>query len=98
MERLGFDVIPDDPVEILAVSGGERQTDTLEVFPKITKAADGSFSCRFFLHGWRHVNQGARERILQLCFCSISVRLSFFSSLLVARCQRRSAVTKVLFA
>jgi len=66
VERLGFMPGQVDPFEILSVSGGERQTDTLEVFPKIEKRADGSFMCRFFVHGWRHVNEGARERIVAL--------------------------------
>ncbi len=66
IERLGLDVTDADPFEILSVSGGERQTDTLEVFPKIEKRVDGSFMCRFFIHGWRHVNEGARDRILTL--------------------------------
>ena len=48
-----------DPFEILAVSGGHRATDSYEVFPKIEKKDDGSFACRFFLHGWRHVNREA---------------------------------------
>lgn len=51
-----------DPIEILAVSGGERQTDSFEVFPKIEKAADGSFRCRFFLHGLRHMSDQAQQR------------------------------------
>ncbi len=51
-----------DPFEILAISGGGKQTDNLEVFPKILTRRDGSFSCRFFLHGWRHVNQPSQER------------------------------------
>ena len=55
-----------DPVEILAVSGGTRVTDAYEVFPKLVKREDGSFTCRFFLHGWRHVNQSAQERIDRL--------------------------------
>ena len=38
-------------------------TDAYEVFPKIVKDDDGNFACRFFLHGWRHVNQSAQERI-----------------------------------
>ena len=50
------------PFEILSVNGGTRVTDAYEVFPKLVKHADGSFSCRFFLHGWRHVNLPARER------------------------------------
>lgn len=55
-----------DPIEILAVTGGERQTDSFEVFPKLEKQADDSFACRFFLHGLRHVSDGARARALQL--------------------------------
>lgn len=59
-----MDLGPDaDPIEILATSGGRRVTDAYEVFPKLAKAPDGSFSCRFFLHGWRHVNHGAQERL-----------------------------------
>lgn len=57
---------PADPMEILSVNGGHRVTDTYEVFPKIEKSADGSFSCRFFLHGWAHTNPEARERINKL--------------------------------
>ena len=55
-----------DPVEILSANGRRRMTDTYEVFPKLVKRADGSFTCRFFLHGWRHVNASAQERIDQL--------------------------------
>ncbi len=52
-----------DPVEILSVNGGSRVTDAYEVFPKLLKQPDGSFTCRFFLHGWRHVNQSAQDQI-----------------------------------
>ncbi len=55
-----------DPFEILAVSGGARQTDNLEVFPRIEKRPDGGFACRFFLHGWRYVNESAKARLKQL--------------------------------
>jgi len=57
--------LPDtaEPVEILEVGGGYRATDSFEVFPKIVRRADGFFSCRFFLHGWRHVNKAALKRI-----------------------------------
>ena len=37
--------------------------DNLEVFPKIQARRDGSFSCRFFLHGWRHVNAPSQHRL-----------------------------------
>lgn len=60
LEWLGLDAQHSDPIEILAISGGERQTDNLEVFPKIEKAVDDSFRCRFFLHGLRHVSVSGR--------------------------------------
>jgi len=55
-----------DPIEILAVDGGYRATDSFEVFPKIERREDGAFCCRFFLHGWRHVSETARARLLKL--------------------------------
>lgn len=48
------------------MSGGERQTDSLEVFPKVNKRPDGSFACRFFLHGIRYVSKPAQERFTKL--------------------------------
>lgn len=60
--------LPEDanPFEILSVNGGSRVTDAYEVFPKLVKHVDGRFHCRFFLHGWRHVNPSAQERIGRL--------------------------------
>ena len=55
-----------DPIEILYVNGGYRATDHFEVFPKLTKKEDGSFVCRFFLHGWRYMNKQAQERLYTL--------------------------------
>ncbi|MCW5966737.1 MAG: HIRAN domain-containing protein [Bryobacterales bacterium] len=57
--------LPDtaEPAEILEVGGGHRATDNFEVFPKIERREDGSFRCRFFLHGARHVSKAAIERI-----------------------------------
>ena len=52
-----------DPIEILTVSGGYRVTDSYEVFPELVKRADGRFTCRFFLHGWRHLSPAGRNRI-----------------------------------
>ncbi len=51
------------PFEMLSISGGYRVTDDYEVFPKLVKAEDGSFVCRFFLHGWRHTSLSAQERL-----------------------------------
>ncbi len=63
-----LDLDPDhlDVMDILSVSGGERQTDNFQIFPKIEKAADGSFKSRFFLHGLRYVNSAGAERAAQL--------------------------------
>jgi hypothetical protein len=55
-----------DPIEILAISGGERQTDSFEVFPRIVKRENNTFSCRFFLHGLRHASESAQIRGFQL--------------------------------
>lgn len=55
-----------DPIMILGVSGGKRQTDNFEVFPKVERSEDGRFCCRFFLHGWRHINDSAKDRLQKL--------------------------------
>ena len=52
-----------DAVEILSVNGGVRMTDAYEVFPRVVKDQEGRFTCRFLLHGQRHVTPAARERI-----------------------------------
>ena len=68
-EYLSFlDIVDEspDPLEILSVDGGYRVTDNFQVFPKIRKQPDGSFSCRFFLHGWRHTNTDAQASIDRL--------------------------------
>lgn len=55
-----------DPVTILSVSGGERVTDNLEVFPKVSADAEGNFHVRFFLHGLRHLGELAQARAAKL--------------------------------
>lgn len=63
---LDLDADHRDPIAMLTVTGGERTTDNLEVFPKVEKDADGNFKVRFFLHGMRHVSAAAKERGSQL--------------------------------
>ena len=63
LEKLDLPENTVDPIEILSANGGRRATDTYEVFPKLKKGPDGSFGCRFFLRGWRHVGEPARERL-----------------------------------
>ncbi len=55
-----------DPISILSVSGGERVTDNLEVFPMVSADAEGHFNVRFFLHGLRHLGERAIERASRL--------------------------------
>ena len=52
-----------DPIVILSANEGRRLTDTFEVFPALVKKDDGSFVCRFFLHGGRHVSESAQVRL-----------------------------------
>ena len=52
-----------DPMDMLAISGGHRITDSYEVFPQLVKDVDSSFTCRFFLHGGKHVSRAAQERL-----------------------------------
>lgn len=66
LARLGLGPDERDPLKILAISGGERQTDHLEVFPKIEVGPDGSFSCRFFAHGVRHLAPAFHDRLSRI--------------------------------
>lgn len=66
VDWLALDANHRDPIEILSITGGERQTDSLEVFPKLEKADDNTFRCRFFLHGARYMRADSQERLLQL--------------------------------
>ncbi|MER1969085.1 HIRAN domain-containing protein [Castellaniella sp. GW247-6E4] len=54
------------PIEILGLTGGGRQTDSLEIFPKVTRRDDGTATYRFFLHGMRYVSDAARRRVAEL--------------------------------
>jgi len=66
LDRLDLSPEHADPFGILAVSGGSKQTDNLEVFPELQTSRDGSFSCRFFLRGWDYLNTSAQDRIQRL--------------------------------
>lgn len=57
---------PPDPIAILGVTEGMRQTDLLEVFPCPTPDANGCYLGKFFLHGLRRLPPAALERIGRL--------------------------------
>ena len=55
-----------DPLAVLSVTEGIRQTDALEVFPRPEPDSHGHYRTRFFLHGLRHVTQAARDRVAHM--------------------------------
>ena len=44
----------DDPIALLARSGGKRKTDNFEVFPCPERDTDGNYHIHFFTHGLRY--------------------------------------------
>lgn len=60
----GFDPnIPPDPIVVLGVTEGIRQTDAVEVFPCPERDANGCYFNKFFLHGIRWMPDAAVARI-----------------------------------
>lgn len=60
----GFDPDnPPDPIVVLGVTEGIRQTDAIEVFPCPAPDAEGCYLTKFFLHGVRWMPPSAIERI-----------------------------------
>lgn len=57
---------PPDPISILGVTEGRRQTDSIEVFPCPTPDGNGCYLNKFFLHGLRWMPPSALERINRL--------------------------------
>jgi len=57
---------PPDPIVVLGVTEGLRQTDAIEVFPCPAPDAEGCFVNKFFLHGIRWMSPASVERIGRL--------------------------------
>ncbi len=55
-----------DPILVLGVTEGIRQTDAVEVFPCPAPGADGCYLNKFFLHGIRWFSPWAVPRIAKL--------------------------------
>jgi len=51
---------PPNPLTILAVTEGQRQTDAIEVFPCPLPDGDGCYLNRFFLHGIRWTEEAGQ--------------------------------------
>ncbi len=52
----------DDPFALLARSGGQRVTDTLEVFPCPEPDSNGQYHVHFFVHGLGHMPDASIKR------------------------------------
>lgn len=66
MQRLNLSENESNPFTILARSGGQRQTDTLTVFPLPERAEDGLYHFYFPLQGLQDLPLCSIERINQL--------------------------------
>jgi hypothetical protein len=63
----GFDIDnPPDPIVVLGVTEGIRQTDAVEVFPCPVPDGQGCYFNKFFLHGIRWLPDAAIQRIAAL--------------------------------
>ncbi|MDJ0572893.1 MAG: HIRAN domain-containing protein [Pleurocapsa sp. MO_192.B19] len=56
----------DDPIAILARSGGRKATDTFEIFPCPEKNENGVYHLHFFVHGLRYMPECSIEKVKQL--------------------------------
>jgi hypothetical protein len=66
LEYLNIPQNPDDPMAILSRSGGKKATDHFEVFPCPEPDENGLYHIHFFLHGLRHRQPTAIERVSSL--------------------------------
>ncbi len=55
-----------DPIAMLAISGGRRATDALELFPCPEPDSTGDYHIRFFAHGLRYFPDESAKRIDKL--------------------------------
>lgn len=63
----GFDPDnPPDPISILGVTEGIRQTDSIELFPCPAPDKKGCYLNKFFLHGLRWMPEATRDHISRM--------------------------------
>ena len=62
----GLEGTQPDPIAVLSITGGIRQTDSIEVFPCPVRGEFGGYSSKFFLHGIRWLPQESLNRIDRL--------------------------------
>ena len=63
---IGLDSIATDPLTVLAMTGGVRGTDSIELFPEPRRTDDGKYRVSFFARGLRHLPKASLETISHL--------------------------------
>lgn len=55
-----------DKLEVLGISGGERQTDFFRIVPVPEKNSQGNYAIKFFFHGVSHMSEASKQVIDKL--------------------------------
>ena len=66
MSWLGLEEDHQNPITILAKTGGIKSTDNLQIFPELPPSPVTGFDVDFFVSGVGLVSQSARRRIEEL--------------------------------
>jgi hypothetical protein len=66
IESLNISMGEDDPMTVLARSGGEKATDSYEIFPFPEVDENGEYHTHFFLRGLRYVPKCSIDRAITL--------------------------------
>ncbi|HHP7231831.1 MAG TPA: HIRAN domain-containing protein [Xenococcaceae cyanobacterium] len=83
-----------DPIAILARSGGRKATDTFEVFPYPQLSKDGMYHLHFFVHGLRYMPESSIEKVKDLkleerLYLTQDFQNSYDSNALLLRTEER---------
>ncbi len=68
MSWLGLEESRQNPITILAKTGGIKSTDNLKIFPELHSSPETGFDVDFFVSGVGLVSDSARQRIKALSF------------------------------
>lgn len=63
---IGLSDLDSDPLAVLAMTGGVRGTDSIELFPQPKRTEGGRYSVTFFARGLRHLPKSSVEAIADL--------------------------------
>jgi hypothetical protein len=74
VQWLNLPVHQDDPIALLARSGGQRKTDSLEIFPDPEPDEQGAYHIHFFAHGLRHFPE-TTHRFVQSLLVATPLRI-----------------------